>query len=188
MENRYTQKQSEILKITVDYISRNGIQAFSLRNIADEIGIKQPTLYGHFKNKEEILRGVFEIYKSDIMTYYQSLAKLKATKLTKIKMFFKKMCEFIQYRPDYINLVWFELYQHRNLFKDDLNFILNKMTEIIENAPEDSDIKEIDYVWLTTLLHGTLHIYLKNKLLSEDFDVLTNADKCWENLEKLLKK
>ena len=188
MDSKYTKKQQEILEITINYISKNGMQAFSLRNIAEEIGIKQPTLYGHFQSKEEILRGVFDIYKTSITTYQSSLIKLKISKLTKIRMYFKKMCEFIQYKPDYMNLVWFEMYQHRDIFKEDLTFILENMLKISESGKQDENIKDgTDYKWITNMLHGVMHVYLKQKLLSKDFDVLKNADECWENLEKLLK-
>ena len=103
-------------------------------------------------------------------------------------MYFKKMCEFIQYKPDYMNLVWFEMYQHRDIFKEDLTFILENMLKISESGQQDENIKDgTDYKWITNMLHGVMHVYLKQKLLSKDFDVLKNADECWENLEKLLK-
>ena len=189
MEKRFTKKQREILDITIKFVSKHGIKSFTLRNIAAEVGIRQPTLYGHFKSKEDILRGVFEIYKSEVSTYHQCLADVKATKLTKIKMYFKKMCEFIQYRPDYMNLVMFDIYQYKDIFKEDLNFLIQDMAKITDNADEDPDSRnDVDYQWLVSMLHGILYFYLKNKLTSDDYDVLSNADNCWENVEKLLRK
>ncbi|MDP4267945.1 MAG: TetR/AcrR family transcriptional regulator [Bacteroidota bacterium] len=178
----------EILKITIDYISRNGIKSFSLRNIAEAIGIKQPTLYDHFDSKEAILRGIFNLYKFDVLSYNNDLASLNIPKLTKIKMYFLKMSEFIQYKPDYMNLVWFELYQHRDIFENDLTFLLDSMKKIIANGKDDVDINgEIDYEWIIVQIYGILHYFLKSKLLSEDFDVLKNADEYWNTLESLLK-
>ena len=189
MENKYTQKQLEILETSIKYMSDNGVQAFSLRNIAQEIGIKQPTLYGHFKSKEEILRGIFDLYKSGVETYHKILMNTKATKITKIRIYFKKMCEFIQYKPNYMNLVMLEFYQYRSLFKEDLNFLLNNMKNVIENTENDENFRDdVDYEWLVTSIEGILHIYLKNKLTSENFDVLANADLYWDYLESLIKK
>lgn len=189
MKDKYTKKQLEILESAIKYISDNGIQAFSLRNIAQEVGIKQPTLYGHFTCKEEILKGIFNLYKSSVETYHNVLLNTKASKITKIRIYFKKMCEFIQYRPNYMNLVLFELYQYRSLFKEDLNFLLNNMKNVIDNAEDDKNFKEdINYDWIITSIEGILHVFLKNKLTSEHFDVLANADLYWDNLEKLIRK
>jgi AcrR family transcriptional regulator len=192
MENIYTKKQLEILHKTIEYISKNGIQSFSMSHIADELNIKKPSLYSHFVNKQEILKGVFDLYKSEMETFLKSLIDLKASKLTKIKMYFFKMCENIQNKPNYMHLVLFEFYQHRDIFKEDFNFLLCKILHVVESADEVdnySDIKEdIDCNCIMMLLHGILHIYLKNKLLSDDFDVLSKADKCWDTMEKLLRK
>jgi AcrR family transcriptional regulator len=188
MANTYSKRQMEILNITIDYISKNGIKSFSLRNIANAIGIKQPSLYDHFENKEQILRGIFDIYKSEVLSYHDDLAALKASKLTKIKMYFLKMCEFIQYKPDYMNLVWKELYQYRDLFRDDFDFLWHSMIKIADNATIDKEIKKnLNYVWLITLIQGALKVFLERKLISPEFDVLTNADIFWNNLDNLLK-
>jgi len=188
MENTYTNRQLYILNITIDYISRNGLKSFSMRNIADAIGIRQPTLYDHFENKEMILRGIFDIYKSEVLSYHDELANLKASKMTKIRMYYLKMGEFIQYKPDYMNLVWIELYQHRDLFRDDFDFLWNSMIKIADNAPLDKEMKkDIDYIWVITLIQGMLKVFLERKLISPEFDVLSNADIFWNKLDNLLK-
>ena len=142
MKKVYTKRQMEILNITLDYISRHGIKSFSLRNIAEAIGIKQPTLYDHFDCKEKILRGIFDIYKSEVLSYHDELASLNISKIKKIKMYFLKMSEFIQYKPDYMNLVWLELYQHRDLFREDFDFLWQSMIRIADNALIDDEIKK----------------------------------------------
>lgn len=188
MYTRYTKRQLEILNITIDYISKNGIKSFSLRNIADAIGIKQPSLYVHFDSKEKILIGIFDVYKNEILSYHNDLAALNTTKLKKIKMYFLKMSEFIQYKPDYMNLVWIELYQHRDLFREDLDFLWKNMIAMAEQSLPDKDIRnDIDYEWLIVLIQGTLKVFLERKLVTNDFDVLSNADQFWAKLETLLK-
>ena len=144
MSQQYTNKQREILEISTNYIAKNGMLNFSLRNIAQEIGIKQASIYSHFNSKEEILRGIFELYKQDVLTYYETLEGLNTSKFTKLKMYFLKMSEFIQYKPEYMNLVWFEIYQYRDLFKDELNFVIQTIIDIINNTPNtDENIQEI---------------------------------------------
>lgn len=186
--SKFTQKQLEIIDTTIDYIVKNGVQSFTLRNIASELGIKQPTLYSHFSSKEEILDGVFEVYKISMEKHQDNLRKLKASKLTKIKLFFRKMCEFIQYRTDYMNLVTFELFQFKDLYENEFSTIYKNMEDIINEAEDDFELsKDTDYNWILTTIQGVIHVYLKQKLLSENFDVISNAKKYWDTLEKTIK-
>lgn len=189
MEKTYTKRQMEILNISINYLSINGIKSFSMRNIAKAIGIKQSSLYDHFENKEIIIKGIFYVYKSEIQSYYSNLSSLKASKMKKIKMYFMKMCEYIQYRPHYMNLIMFEIYQYRDIFENDLTVLLEGIKNIVKEGAIDPDIKEdIDYEWVIIQAYSVLHYFLKNKLLSQNFDVLDNADKYWIKIETLLKK
>ncbi|MBN1699209.1 MAG: TetR/AcrR family transcriptional regulator [Spirochaetales bacterium] len=56
MKNReLSERQLEILDNTLSIIAENGIQEFSIRNLAHKIGISEPAIYRHFENKEDIL-------------------------------------------------------------------------------------------------------------------------------------
>jgi hypothetical protein len=79
------------------------------------------------------------------------------------------MCEFIQYRPDYMNLVMFEVYQHRDIFQDGLTAVIGGIKSIITEGYDDADINEnIDYEWIIIQVYSVMHYLLKNKLLSEN--------------------
>ncbi|HWD81379.1 MAG TPA: helix-turn-helix domain-containing protein [Kribbella sp.] len=50
-----------IQQVALELFTRQGYEATSLREIADELGIQKPSLYYHFKGKEDILRSLFEV-------------------------------------------------------------------------------------------------------------------------------
>lgn len=50
----------QILDIAADLFARNGYDGVSLREIAEKAGIKESSLYNHFKSKAEILETLFD--------------------------------------------------------------------------------------------------------------------------------
>lgn len=52
--------RAAIQQVALDLFTRKGYEATSLREIADELGIQKPSLYYHFKGKEDILRALFD--------------------------------------------------------------------------------------------------------------------------------
>jgi AcrR family transcriptional regulator len=51
--------KAKILEIAIELFSKNGYSGSSIRDITKEVGIKESSLYKHFKNKDEILETIF---------------------------------------------------------------------------------------------------------------------------------
>ncbi|WP_158301720.1 TetR/AcrR family transcriptional regulator [Paenibacillus mesophilus] len=51
--------KDRILETSIDLFSRQGYSSVSIRDITGVVGIKESTLYYHFKNKEDILLTIF---------------------------------------------------------------------------------------------------------------------------------
>ena len=49
-----------ILDTAADLFARNGYDSVSMRGIAEKVGIKESSVYNHFKSKAEILDSLFE--------------------------------------------------------------------------------------------------------------------------------
>ncbi|MBQ9771473.1 MAG: helix-turn-helix transcriptional regulator, partial [Lentisphaeria bacterium] len=48
------------------FVSINGIQALTTKSLAEYIGISEPALYRHFKNKSEIIRAMLMQFDVDL--------------------------------------------------------------------------------------------------------------------------
>ncbi|HAS90892.1 MAG TPA: hypothetical protein DCS12_01085 [Clostridiales bacterium] len=66
-KNESTQKRKkglettrQILNISADLFARNGYDSVSVRKIAENAGIKESSLYNHFKSKADILERLFD--------------------------------------------------------------------------------------------------------------------------------
>lgn len=57
--------KKKILETAIDFFSRKGYTGVSVRDITREVGIKESSLYKHFKNKDEILETIFLNFRID---------------------------------------------------------------------------------------------------------------------------
>ena len=52
--------KEKIVLATLDLAAKYGLKSLSMSQIADEVGIKKPSLYNHFASKEQLIKGVYE--------------------------------------------------------------------------------------------------------------------------------
>jgi AcrR family transcriptional regulator len=58
--------KEKIFNSAVTLFSQKGYDAVSIREIAREVGIRESSIYNHFKNKEAILDSIIEYFMSEI--------------------------------------------------------------------------------------------------------------------------
>ncbi|MDF9839055.1 MULTISPECIES: TetR/AcrR family transcriptional regulator [unclassified Paenibacillus] len=65
-----------ILKVAIDLFSQYGYNAVSIRDITREVGIKESSLYNHFKSKAVILETIYFNFRMDIAKIIPQLDRL----------------------------------------------------------------------------------------------------------------
>ena len=56
-------RKEEILYATLELAAEDGMKGVSMSQIADKVGIKAPSLYNHFKSKDEIIREMYLFFR-----------------------------------------------------------------------------------------------------------------------------
>lgn len=56
-------RKEEILLVTLELAAENGLGNVSMAQIAEKIGIRKPSLYNHFKSKEEIIEAMYRYFR-----------------------------------------------------------------------------------------------------------------------------
>ncbi|MDD1774234.1 MAG: TetR/AcrR family transcriptional regulator [Methanobacterium sp.] len=69
-KNRTLQKPTKerIFDESLDLFSKKGYEAVSVREIAREVGIRESSIYNHYKNKEAILDAIIDYFKIELAT------------------------------------------------------------------------------------------------------------------------
>ncbi|MBI5679718.1 MAG: TetR/AcrR family transcriptional regulator [Methanobacterium sp.] len=58
--------KEKIFDISIDLFSQKGFDAVSIREIARGVGIRESSIYNHYKNKEAILDTIIDYFKSEL--------------------------------------------------------------------------------------------------------------------------
>ena len=69
------ERKEEIIQATFMLASKNGIDNVSMSQIATQLRIKKPSLYNHFRSKDEIIKAMYDYLRT------QAKEKLKITDL-----------------------------------------------------------------------------------------------------------
>lgn len=54
------ERKEEIILVTLELAAANGLSNVSMAQIAEKMGIRKPSLYNHFKSKEEIISAMYQ--------------------------------------------------------------------------------------------------------------------------------
>lgn len=68
--------KDKIFDVSIELFSKKGFNEVSIRDIAAEVGIKQSSLYNHFTSKDEILKDIYELFKTEAVEVFPSLENL----------------------------------------------------------------------------------------------------------------
>ena len=60
------QTKQKIFDLAVDLFSKKGYSGVSIREIARTVGIKESSIYNHYKNKDDILAKILDYYETEI--------------------------------------------------------------------------------------------------------------------------
>lgn len=137
--NKSISTKDKILSVAINLFSQKGYSGVSIREITREVGIKESSLYNHFKSKDEIITTIFESFRSEFAKTLPPIEKLeKILTSASTQEFFEQGFEnFKMHIDNPINeKLWRVLYiEHfrnplaREIF---LNDIIKKTLEFLE--------------------------------------------------------
>ena len=185
-----SKRQTEIINAAVQIIAANGIQALTTKMLAEYIGISEPALYRHFKNKAEIIRVMLVQFDVDL----ESISRRRAGWET-VRAFFVYRIEQIINAPQWANIIFSEeLFLHSNeystLLKEMMhkhrNLIMEHLVFAIKNGEIRSDIAPAD---IFRILAGSLRLLIKQWGFSGNaFDLQAQSNilfNAWDALWKI---
>ena len=178
-------RKEEILEAAFNLFSERGCR-LSMADIAEQVGIKTPSLYSHFKNKDEIIylmieKLVDELFDLIVKTFNES--KSLGCEETLKNIFFTAMrFNTIKRLKVYRRLPFIENDSLRRrcvgVMRERESDFLGKLYTLIQEAVQNGEIYEATKDGVLTLFMAMLQGNMDGKLLYQDF----------ENVETFIKK
>ena len=188
-----TSRQQEIIDVSIGLIADKGIQSLTMKNISQTIGISEPAIYRHFKNKFEILMTVldtFELIAADVLNS-EEIKNLSS--LDKIEFFLLDRYKRCAENPKLAKLMFAEEnFQDNERLAEKVLSIMHahkaQMHKIISTGQNLGEIRDdIDSVSLFRIIFGPMRLLIKQWGLSGcRFNLIKEGKKLWNAEKKLL--
>jgi AcrR family transcriptional regulator len=189
-----TARQKEIVTAALGIISDRGLEAMTIKNIAEQVGFSDAAVYRHFQSKEQILNTVIDLFASSSAHLLKEIHACGCADMDKIKLFFLDRCRVFSADRVLATIMFAE-----NLFQNDprmaakIHEVLRShrrlLVAVIRNGQRQKTISAIPADHLFTMVMGSLRLLvLQWQVSGYGFDLMRAGKKLWRSLETLLKK
>ena len=140
---KFTERQLEIIKASIDLIANKGIQEVTIKNLSKKIGIAESAIYRHFDSKLDILLGILAQFRSNKMNALEQIQNSKVSEIEQLEMVFTERFEkFIADPPITAVIFSEEIFQNDNRLAEEVYAIMNFSQQMILRIVENGQINK----------------------------------------------
>jgi AcrR family transcriptional regulator len=191
----FTSRQQEIIDTSVKLIAERGIQALTMKNLSNTIGISEPAIYRHFENKMEILLGILSFFEQNNRLLFESVIKSNIRAIDKLEAVFLQHFKEFKANPALSVALFSEEMFHsddhltRKVFHI-MNSVQSHILSILQEGYEKNSFrKDIPAQHMAILIMGTLRLLVTRWRLSNfEFDLEDEGIKLLTSLKKIIQR
>ena len=178
-----TQRQGEIINFSIEIIGEKGIQALTIKNIAQKLGVSEPAIYRHFKSKTAILLAILDTFEELFEFISDSLATQEISTLEKIEFIFSRITAIFVASPAYVSVIFSEeLFKNEESLQSKINSLMETkarvINEIIADGQKTEEIRrDIEAETLALMVMGSLRLLVKQWDLKNQRDTIEQDSK-----------
>src|SRR5690554_1241163 len=165
-------RQKEIIETSIGLIDDKGIQGFTIKNLAKEIGISEPAIYRHFDSKMAIMSTILDSFKCKMNTYHQQ--KDYSSSISgahQLKEFFGMIFSVFTENPSLVSVIFAEeIFQNEPLLTSKIleiqttNEIIIK--GILSKLKLDSKLANVEPEMFAIILFGSVRLLVRKWKMS----------------------
>ena len=189
----FTDRQIEIIEAATVLIGVKGIQNLTTKNLANAMNFSEPSLYRHFKDKNEILISILYYYRNNMKSTLADIMNQDITGLEKLESIMQFQFSHFAKNPAIVLVIFAETsFQHNQILSDAVLSILNQkrsqIETIIKHGQQDNSIrKDVDYDQLASIYMGSMRITVLNwRLNNYKENLIEEGKKLWGTLKALV--
>lgn len=196
MENKFSDRQIEIMEATIKRIDCCGIQELTIKNLAKDLELSEAALYRHFKGKNEILLG--------LLTYFIKGMKERVSLILEddkkqpsevLRLIFSMQLETFIKNPAIVSVIFSEgIFQFNKELLEKVDAMMKVMQTsiggIVKRGQEEGTYNTLlSATATTTIIMGSMRmVVLKWKLSGHKSDLLKDGTAVLNGLLQLLEK
>ncbi|MDY0077012.1 MAG: TetR family transcriptional regulator [Bacteroidales bacterium] len=191
MNDTMSERQKEIIKISLELIAEKGIQGLTIKNLSKKIGIVESAIYRHYESKTHILSAILDSISEQITP----------EETTKVESVIQYLEQKLRYRlqsftdtPALVSVIFAEdLFQNEALLVEKTKAKVQKSiadtSAMISLGQQKGEIRnDIEAEQLAIMIYGSLRMLVKQWRMSDySFDLIQKGDKQINAMKILLK-
>ena len=190
-----SERQREIMDVSLELIAEKGIQGLTIKNLAKKIGFSESAIYRHFENKIQILFAILDFFKENTESLFKSELNNTGDSVTKINHLLKRQFTILSASPPLVALIFSEeLFRNEEVLAAKVSEIMNStfdiLTNIIKTGQEKDEIRsDIEASHLSVMVMGSLRLFVKQWHMSNyGFNLMEKGEEISHSIHLLLKK
>jgi len=169
--------EKDLIEKGLQLLNSVGLEAFSLRKVADMCGVSHAAPYRHFKNKEELIRAI-TMSVSDIFTssINEALTENEGDYRRQIKAVCKLYVKFMVENPEHFKFIFMTdhhnpiIIKNGNFIETDrwiVSLLKNLFVGLRKNEGADENSWSMDALTVWSLIHGFTTMLVNNTIAYE---------------------
>lgn len=127
-----TERQAEIIEKSMKIIAEHGIQDFTTKNLAKEMGFSEAAIYKHFPGKVEIILTLLSLFESQTDEMIKRAVVSVDPGFKEIEAFFKDRISMFVPKPYYAKVIFSEeIFQNDARFTEKIKSIMQKHRKLL---------------------------------------------------------
>ncbi len=192
---KFTPRQTEIIEASLELIAEQGIQSLTIKNLSETIGISEPAIYRHFKDKMDILLSILTYFKLQNLQILQEVAVIRERATVKLWKIFSQRFRLFSNKPSLAVVIFSEeIFQNEEKLRDRVRLIMKDLSEtvkniIIEGQKEKEIRSDLEPDQLLLIIMGSIRMIIKKwRMENYSFSLEKEGEKMWTSLLTMIKE
>jgi AcrR family transcriptional regulator len=189
-----SERQKEIITVSLELIAKKGIQGLTIKNLAKKIGFTEAAVYRHYENKIQILIAILDYFREGTNRFFVNEMKSEENATQKIEYLFLNHFKTFSETPSLVSVVFAEeIFRNEAVLIEKVAEIMKKNTQIllsiIESGQKKSEIRsDINSHNLAVIIMGSLRMFVKQWQMSDySFSLTERGTEYIKSVIKLIK-
>lgn len=194
MTNELSDRQKEIIEVSLHIIAESGIQGLTIKNLARKIGFSESAVYRHYENKIQILIAILDYFKGNSTRLFIDELHSKGNSLSKIEHLFSVQFKMFSASPSLVAVIFSEeLFRNEMVLLDKVKEIMNSnfetLTMIIKEGQESGEIRnDLSDAHIAIIVMGSLRHFVKQWQMSNySFNLINEGAEFISSIRILIK-
>jgi AcrR family transcriptional regulator len=193
MTENLSDRQKQIIEVSLELIAESGIQGLTIKNLAKKIGFSESAIYRHYENKIQILVAILNYFKENTERLFVAQLNAEEDAITKINHLFSNQFAIFSHSPSLVAVIFSEeLFRNESILVEKVSEIMNNnfnvLIQIIKAGQEKGELRtDVVAEHLAIVVMGTLRLFVKQWQMSNNsFELEKNGNELSNSIKTLL--